>query len=114
MAPHELQHLTNSERRPLLYDRSLNGPTDGPLQGVTQDHPTGFVDRGQRGVWGTSYGIRRFRLPLHGYLFLWRGAYCAGVRPSRANGVLTQPAAPASISIDHPSDRHDPTTPASR
>ena len=32
----------------------------------------------------------------------------------RANGVLTQPALPAAISSNHPQDRRDPTTPASR
>ena len=32
----------------------------------------------------------------------------------RANGVLTQPAQPGSISSHHPQERRDPTTPPSR
>ena len=34
--------------------------------------------------------------------------------PSRANGVLTQPSSPASISSNHPQDRRDSTVPPSR
>ena len=34
--------------------------------------------------------------------------------PSRANGVLTQPAAPVSISSHHPQDHLDPPAPPSR